>query len=174
MPGIHLHDSLLPFSNRFERFGGHARAVGVTIEPSRFEKFVSDYTAYMEKTYAEEVFVPTYTYEQTLRLSSLSVELVEELKLLAPFGEGNPIPRFLLQDVALRDSRKIGKNGEHLDAVASQGETSVRLVGFRQGGHPGDPGDPHLQPDLCRLPGFPGHGGGCPGRRQLRRHQGLR
>lgn len=134
MPGIHLHDSLLPFSDRFERFGGHARAVGVTIEPSRFEKFVSDYTAYMERTYAEEVFVPTYTYEQTLRLSSLSVELVEELKLLAPFGEGNPIPRFLLQDVALRDSRKIGKNGEHLDAVASQGETSVRLVGFRQGG----------------------------------------
>lgn len=41
-------------------------------------------------------------------------------------------------------------------------------------GTPAIPVHPHLQPDLCRLPGFSGHGGGCPGRRQLRRHQGLR
>ncbi len=130
---IHLHDSLVPFRDRFARFGGHARAVGITIAPPLFEAFAADYCAALESDYASDCFQPTFAYEQELPLSELSSALVEELAQLAPFGEGNPEPAFLISDVEIQSARSIGKNGDHLESTLLQRGSRGRLIGFHKG-----------------------------------------
>ena len=39
---------------------------------------------------------------------------MEELELLAPFGEGNPEPSFRTDGMLLRGLRRIGSSGNHI------------------------------------------------------------
>ena len=45
---------------------------------------------------------------------ALSVEFIEELQLLEPFGVGNKKPKFYDSNVIIQDIRRIGRNGEHI------------------------------------------------------------
>ena len=42
----------------------------------------------------QELFIPRRSYEAEIELSELTLPMVEELELLAPFGEGNPEPSY--------------------------------------------------------------------------------
>jgi len=130
---IHLHDAILPFADRFVRFGGHARAVGITIAAEKFDAFAEDLTAHIETTVSEPCFEPTYCYEEEISLSEIDSELIDQLSRLEPFGEGNPMPVFRIADAPLQSVRTMGKTGDHLDATVHKNGTSIRLVGFQQG-----------------------------------------
>jgi len=132
-PSIHLHDALLPFSDRFVRFGGHARAVGVTIAVDRFDAFSEEFCASIEQKYDEECFIPTYFYEEEIAPAEIDTKLIDDLAKLEPFGESNPVPVFRISDAPLQSVRTMGKTGDHLDAVLHKNNVSLRLVGFQQG-----------------------------------------
>ena len=56
IPGIDLHACLSAFSGRFERFGGHAFAAGVTMRPEAFDAFAADFDAYLREHFDAETF----------------------------------------------------------------------------------------------------------------------
>lgn len=133
IPGINLYEALAVFSDRFVRFGGHAGAAGVTIQKDTFAAFATDFCAYVAEQYPPALFEPKVRYEETIDIREFSPEMIDEMALLAPFGEANPEPVFLVRDVALSDVRYIGKGQRHLSAIVAQGETSCRMVAFSQG-----------------------------------------
>ena len=130
--GIHLFEVLSGLSRYFVRFGGHARAAGVTMEKRNFAPFCEAFDSAMQR-YDAASFVPTHGYEETLTLEQLSVSAVEQLQRLAPFGEGNPEPTYCVERVALQNVAQMGKEGAHLSACAVQNGVGMRLVAFRQG-----------------------------------------
>lgn len=132
-PSIHLHDALQPFAQRFLRFGGHARAVGITIAHEHFDAFAADFAAHIQQQYTEDCFIPSYTYEEEIRLDEIDPSLIDELSRLEPFGEDNPVPVFRIPDAQLQSVRTMGKADDHLDASVQMHGTSMRLVGFQQG-----------------------------------------
>ena len=50
----------------------------------------------------------------TGNLKDLSVELLDELRQLEPFGEGNPEPVFELDKMRVMATRTVGSDGQHL------------------------------------------------------------
>ena len=56
--------------------------------------------------------IPKIAVDAELPLSSMNTAFIDELKLLEPFGEGNPSPLFLSTNLRMRDRPKqFGRSG---------------------------------------------------------------
>lgn len=133
IPGVDIHRALKANEALFQRFGGHAYAAGVTMEAALWDAFCAGLNKALWETEAAESFLPAAPYEEELGLEELTLELVEGLHLLEPFGEGNPQPVFRTDGVLLRNVRRMGDAGNHLKAVAAQGDSYGELVAWSAG-----------------------------------------
>ena len=129
---IDLFMELSKLSKYFIRFGGHARAAGITMAKDNYEPFCRDFLALMSEC-DSSCFLPACGYEEIAALSWLTLEQVDQLRILAPFGEGNPEPAYLLEQVRLNNVATMGKDAAHLSATVIKDDESMRLVAFRKG-----------------------------------------
>ena len=128
--GIDLFENLSVFAHMFVRYGGHARAAGVTIAKEKYEVFRSEFERQIEENYRPEDFYPAFYYDETVRLSELTAPCVKELRLLAPYGEGNAEPVFRFDGVRFASLRTIGKDDKHFCASVVQLDQVMRVVAF--------------------------------------------
>ncbi len=128
--GVDLFENLSVFSHMFIRYGGHARAAGVTISADRYEAFKEAFTAHIERQYSPEDFYPAFFYDESVELKDLTLENVKELRMLSPFGEGNPEPIYRLDCVRFQSVRTIGRDDKHFCASAVQKDRVMRVVAF--------------------------------------------
>ncbi|WP_448583620.1 single-stranded-DNA-specific exonuclease RecJ [Thermocrinis sp.] len=89
--GINIYQALSRLSHLFLRWGGHAYAMGLTIEKEKIPIF---------KEMVEEVFtdvqtLPTLEIDMPLQPECITTSLIEDLRKLEPFGEGFPAPIFV-------------------------------------------------------------------------------
>ena len=90
------------------RVGGHPMAAGLSISPESIEplrKALND-----NPPLTEEMLKHKITIDILLPLGYLSEDLVNELKLLEPFGNGNEKPLFAEKDLTIKSVLVIGKN----------------------------------------------------------------
>lgn len=111
--------------------GGHPMAAGLTISENKVDAFKDFLKTRMQATWGPGVPPPPVLHlDAELQPSSLTLDLGEALERLAPFGRGNPEPRFWLPAATLHQVRRIGEN--HLDCrIGDQSGASVRGVAFR-------------------------------------------
>lgn len=96
--------------------GGHAAACGATIDAKDFVEFgrrVNEYYRSL-KLMGQERFLAVQPEVEVIGIEDLTVDLVENLAKLEPFGEGNEEPILLLRGVRLDEVRKMGKEQNHL------------------------------------------------------------
>lgn len=133
VPGVDLYKALNANNRFFTRFGGHAYAAGVTMPSECFEEFRASLDDTFRSTVADELFIPRRSYEAEIELSELTLPMVEELELLAPFGEGNPEPAFRTDGMLLRGIKRVGSAENHIKATAVKDDRYVDLIAFSQG-----------------------------------------
>ena len=133
IPEIDLYALLYEARDHYIRFGGHAGAAGLTLRAEEIEPV----RALLQAAYAHQLpegppekSVP---FEEALPLPACTVELFEELRAFAPFGQGNPEPQFLVQG-DLSGVSYLGQGKRHVAGFLSDGTDRLRLVGFSQGG----------------------------------------
>jgi single-stranded DNA-specific DHH superfamily exonuclease len=55
--------------------------------------------------------------------------VLAKIQQLSPFGEGNPEPIFLLEDIAIKKVEKVGTNGKsHLKIHGQFGENKITAM----------------------------------------------
>ena len=128
--GINIHEALKALSPLFIRYGGHAKAAGVTMVPENFPLFKEQMEAYLAENCSPELFVPRRCYEFDEDLSVISPELTRQLEMLAPFGEGNPCPVFHISNVSPYHIRRFGSDGQHLRMDLRQNRYCFESVYF--------------------------------------------
>ena len=133
IPEIDLFSMLSEAKDHYIRFGGHAGAAGLTLRGSEMELV----RAILREAYAHQrpdgPPEKSVVYEETLSLSDCTAELCSELRAFAPFGQGNPEPRFRVRgDVS--GVAYLGQGKKHVSGYLSDGYERLRLVGFSQGG----------------------------------------
>ena len=128
--GINIHEALKANSELFIRFGGHAKAAGVTMEEENFPVFAEVFEKYLAENCSPDLFVPRRCYEFDEDLSVIDRELVKQLEMLAPFGEGNPSPVFHISNVSPYHIRRFGSDGQHLRMDLRQNRFSFESVYF--------------------------------------------
>lgn len=111
------------------RFGGHGAAVGVTVKTDKLAEFNDRLCAYMDALPAES-FHPRIRVDALIDLSELTRENVEKLDLLAPFGQENPMPKFLAHSVMISRARAVGADKNHLSCTLTDGSHSLAGIMF--------------------------------------------
>ncbi|WP_353259658.1 DHHA1 domain-containing protein, partial [Prochlorothrix hollandica] len=118
---LNLYDLLLHQGNLLHRFGGHPMAAGLSLPIAHIPLF----TAALEQTLRQhQGYItpgePTLTVDLTVRVADLGNALFQALRLLEPYGMGNPPPRLLVQDCWFKEIN-------HRNAQDYQGRT-VRYI----------------------------------------------
>ena len=128
--GIDLFENLSVFSHMFIRYGGHARAAGVTISTEQYESFRQMFEQHIAQSYRPEDFYPSFQYDEAVPFGELSCNRIKELRKLAPYGEGNAEPVFRFNSVRFASLRTIGKDDKHFCASVVQRDQVLRIVAF--------------------------------------------
>ena len=131
VPGFDLHDALMQCTDTIDKFGGHSMAVGITIKRENFEAFQEEFEKIARDAQLEEI-VPVIQIDAKINLSETSKEMVESLKELEPFGEGNKMPIFVFRNLKI-DSIRALSEGKHLKLTVKDGNTVVNAIGFNMG-----------------------------------------
>jgi single-stranded-DNA-specific exonuclease len=117
------------------RCGGHALAAGLSINLNNLEPFRARLNEIAGARIAPEELLPTLLVDGALCLGEVSMDLVEELKRLEPYGMGNPEPLFVTRGVTVLDKRLVGAEGSHLKlSVCADGGPPAECIAFGFGG----------------------------------------
>lgn len=131
--GFNLLDGLRHCDSLLGKYGGHAAAAGLSLSLANLGDFEEKINAYAMEMLPEEELVPRILMDAELDISDLSRELVDEIALLEPFGEGNMEPVFMSRGVTVVDRQRVG-DGSHLRMrVRGSGNGSVSCIAFGLG-----------------------------------------
>ncbi len=112
------------------RYGGHAGAVGVTIDAVNIDAFRARMEEVLDEI-PEEQFYSTSEVIALDTLEDITLTNIESLEVLQPFGQGNPRPLFCSESVLLTNSARVGQTQDHLRFYAADGEAFVSSIMFR-------------------------------------------
>ena len=134
-----LHAGLAACASHLVRWGGHRAAAGLSIQPEAIDAFAAAFGAHADATLEEHELRPATVVDAVVRGDELTLDLVQELERLAPFGLGNPGVTLLAVGCELSELAAVG-DGKHLKlAVNAEGERgrAVRssAIAFGQGAH---------------------------------------
>ena len=131
IPGFDLHDALMKCEDCIEKFGGHSMAIGITVKREKLEKLKQELEEIAIKEKINEI-VPIIKIDAKINLSEVNKEMVESLKELEPFGEGNKMPIFAFKNLKI-DSIRALSEGKHLKLTLKDNNTIVNAIGFNMG-----------------------------------------
>ena len=104
----HMFRELTRVRELLPKFGGHPMAAGLSIK----EEDVPEFRRRLNENavLTEEDFIPRVWIDVPMPLEYVTEGLVEELKGLEPFGQGNEKPLFAQKGLMIRSLRVLGKN----------------------------------------------------------------
>lgn len=104
----HMYQGLCKVSDLLVKFGGHPMAAGLSIEEKDIDEFRRRLNEDADLT--EDDFVPKIWIDVPMPFEYVNERIVEELKNLEPFGQGNEKPLFAQKGLTIRNVRVLGKN----------------------------------------------------------------
>lgn len=116
--GYDIISKLRDFSNLFEKLGGHAMAAGFSIKKENLDTLRNELNKNSELVL--ENFIEKVKIDCSLDFKLLNYNIVDELKLLEPYGKANPEPLFGTKNVEIKSISIIGKNKNVIKLVLSQ------------------------------------------------------
>lgn len=127
---VNLFEAVEKCSDLLLRFGGHAGAVGVTCATENLDALRERLNAVLSELPAED-FEDRGEIAATVGLSELDIETIRQIGMLEPFGQGNRVPLLAARGVTMCDRAVVGKTGDHMRFVATDGAASVPAIMFR-------------------------------------------
>jgi single-stranded-DNA-specific exonuclease len=114
--------------------GGHAMAAGFTVAAER----VADLAAFLNERVASAAggpIVPLLEIDGAIAGAAATPELAQMVERLAPFGSGNPEPRFAVTDLRVVRGEVVGEGHVRLLLAGSSG-MRLKAIAFRSADGP--------------------------------------
>jgi single-stranded-DNA-specific exonuclease len=111
--------------------GGHAMAAGFTVEEGKIGALRDFLAARIEAAIGAEVPMPRLTIDGAIAPGAATAELLALVEQLAPFGAGNPEPRFALPAARILFAEPVG--GAHVRCTIGDaaGAGKLKAIAFR-------------------------------------------
>lgn len=130
IPAYHIYDAMSEIKDVFTKFGGHALAAGFSLDENRLDEFehrINERCLLTEEDYEEKILI-----DVPMPMSYVTENLIEQLSVLEPFGNGNERPVFAEKDVELIYCRVMGSLGDMGKfAARTRDGATVTLLKFR-------------------------------------------
>ena len=85
-------------------------AAGFTLKRGMLPEFINFMNSKLGEQIRNRNIVPSLMIDDFIQVGGVNTELISDLQRLAPYGAGNPEPRFVLPKVILKWSKIVGSN----------------------------------------------------------------
>jgi single-stranded-DNA-specific exonuclease len=110
---FHLLNALECCPELFEQFGGHAAAAGMKMKTENIDAVREKLDQHAKTALSDTDLTPELMIDAVVTSQTLSLNLLEDIKKLEPFGAGNPKPIFVTRELFLRNEPYVMKE-KHL------------------------------------------------------------
>ncbi|WP_449442826.1 single-stranded-DNA-specific exonuclease RecJ [Ureibacillus acetophenoni] len=131
--GFHMYNELAKNREILPHFGGHPMAAGMTFPLEYVDELRNRLHIQATQCLTEEHLIPKLTVDVPLELAEITVEAIEEIKKLGPFGTGFSKPIYTIQDVKIRSMKKIGAKENHIKMELEDDYGLLDAIGFDKG-----------------------------------------
>ncbi|MNS13339.1 Single-stranded-DNA-specific exonuclease RecJ [compost metagenome] len=133
IPGFDLYEALTECADLLDHYGGHTAAAGMSLHKDELDAFEMRLNEYAANILNEEHFIPVITADMECTLDEITIPLIRELATMAPFGMDNPCPRMIIRGASLVESRKMGRESNHLKLSLKQNGAVIEAIAFGKG-----------------------------------------
>jgi len=128
---FNIYEGLQRLSPLLISFGGHQSAAGISILEKDIASFSQLFEEIVDEKSAAMKVTPHTFIDAHCHLMHLNLDLMDQLVLLAPFGQDNPEPVLWTKEVSVTDISVVGNN--HL-RLKVKGDNAVHTsIWFNQG-----------------------------------------
>ena len=124
IPAFHLLEAIESCRELFSRYGGHAHACGFAMPAANVPDLRSRLDAFARARLTLADFEPALALDGELPLEQISPELFQSLRLLEPYGVGNPEPVFAARGVQLTAPPRVLKD-KHVKLKLCSGDVAI-------------------------------------------------
>jgi single-stranded-DNA-specific exonuclease len=134
IPGFDMLACLESCAPLMKRFGGHKAAAGLQLESARIREFRQAVNAHADTILGPDDLRPSLWLDGPLAFSDINEQVMSEFARLAPFGPGNPRPKFHTGPVAIVDGPRLLKE-RHLKMTVKQNGRVLRAIQWNAAEH---------------------------------------
>ena len=132
IPGYDISEGIHACEEHLQTHGGHPAAAGFSLAADAFERFRLALIEHANTHISAEALQPVLDIDLMLKPADLTLDTVEQLAALEPFGNGHRRPVFALEDCRVVWSRQIGTNGHHFKAELEVGGRRCTALWWNQ------------------------------------------
>ncbi len=129
IPAYDLVDGLRSCSGLLDVYGGHCQAAGLTLRRAMVDGFRRHMTEHAAARLTARDLLPSVAPDAIVSGPELTLDTVDALSRLAPFGAGNPPVKLLALGADL-DNVGCTRNGNHLRCTLVLDGVRTRGIGF--------------------------------------------
>lgn len=140
--GVNITAAITAQASLLSGFGGHPMAAGLGFPPGEeIEGRIASFRRGLAQAVIQQVGAaperPPLPIDAYLPLQALTLDLVDQLERLAPFGPGNPALTLASRDLVVKSSTVFGRNEGHLAVtVVDPSGKEQRLIWWQGEGNP--------------------------------------
>jgi len=127
----HLFNGLTACRDLLDKFGGHSHAAGLSIRRECLPEFRRRLNEHAASCLTEDDLTPAISIDAEVAATELSFGLSKELRMLEPFGAGNPRPVFVTRGLRVIGEPQVLKE-QHLKLrVAGEDNRPFEAIWWR-------------------------------------------
>ncbi len=127
----HLFDGLTSCRDLLDKFGGHSHAAGLSIRRECVPEFRRRLNEHAAACLTEDDLTPALSIDAEVAAADLNFQLSQDLRLLEPFGAGNPRPVFATRNLRVLGNAQVIKE-QHLKLrVAGENNRPFEAIWWR-------------------------------------------
>ena len=130
--GFNLFGALESSSDLLEKFGGHELAAGLTIKAENIEEFRKKINSCSKDQFSETMRTPTILLDAAIKVPYITLDTVNDINRLQPFGVDNPTPLFAVRNIKIHKI-SVMSEGKHLRMTLLKDGKYLDSVGFGMG-----------------------------------------
>ena len=110
MKGLNLVEAVNSCRDILSACGGHELAAGLSIEKSKIPEFRRAINEYAKDNIDYSTYTPKIDVECKIKASDITIEAINDISRLEPYGQGNPVPLFVLTNVKINAVTGVGQD----------------------------------------------------------------
>lgn len=129
---INIYDCLSNLDDHLITFGGHHMAAGLSLNKEELPALISNLELMLRDSISSQT-KDDLMIDAKIDIDMITIEFIESLNKLAPFGNQNPSPYFLVEASEVLNTKQIGSDLSHLKGQLSQTNHQVDYIAFGKG-----------------------------------------
>ncbi len=112
--------------------GGHSQAAGFTLFPEKLDEFQEFVNKHCARYIKENKVIAQLHLDALIPTDAIHLGLMDDLNKLAPFGMGNPQPRFAIKVNKLIHAQAVGQERQHVRCILETSKgANITAMAFR-------------------------------------------